>query len=217
MRNKNVKYLWLMAFGLMLIFNLSTQMGSTHSPKFIDLKYYFNDGVLSVYYTHGVSNTSYHYVDLVEFKFFNLTDEWMNTGNDGEPWTEEDKIEQPDVTDEDIILIANFNVTYDKQEDDSLDTQDTQIFHHNYTIADYNASLEIQYWTYIRVTAHCNLGGSFTNDIIAGHLWWDEPHSFLEALVPTAICTLVVLAPIIIWAIIGKQKEKRKNNQEVQE
>ncbi|TFG20169.1 MAG: hypothetical protein EU530_04040 [Promethearchaeota archaeon] len=220
MLKKRTKYVLLISFVVLLSATSFTQMARGHSPKFIDVKFYLDDQILSVYYTHGVSNTSYHYVETVVFEFYNISSDFTSQYPPDPDYTV-DKITQHDFHyyfedhPEDFTLIAEFNETYTKQEDDSLDTQDTQIFHHNYTIADYNATLDVEYWTYIRVTAYCKLGGQYTNDIIAGHWWWDEPHSFMEALLPTALCTFFVLLPIIVWSVIGKIKEKRKVDQEV--
>jgi hypothetical protein len=226
LNKKKTKYVWFAVIALILSFGTFSmiQMGSAHSPKFIDLKFFGADGPienqnLSVYFVHGVSNTSYHYIETVEIEFWNLTDAfWTNLGD--KPI---DRIVEADVLDTDIVdeyledKVA-FNKTYTEQHDDGIDTQDTLVIHHNYSIAEYNDdnnltgtpnALNITYFTFIRVTAYCNLGGSFTNTVLAGQQWYDLEHSMIEAVVPTLVCSVVILTPLVIWIIIAKHKEKR--------
>ena len=73
MRYKNVKSLCMLTIGMILVLNLTAQFGSAHSPKFIDLKFYLDDQVLSIYYVHGVSDTTLHYINNTEIEFYNLS------------------------------------------------------------------------------------------------------------------------------------------------
>ncbi|MHA1110880.1 MAG: hypothetical protein ACTSRE_07230 [Promethearchaeota archaeon] len=210
MLNKKTKYVWLTAFALILSFSAFSMMTSAHSPKFIDVKFYLDDQILSVYYTHGVSNTSYHYIETVQFQFFNLSsqfdtdiDHLIATGElENRTYIEEHHVQESHLIEE-----VTFNITYTEQESED---HEHQIFHHNYTVADYVPTLNVTYWDYIRVTGYCNLGGQFTKNEIAGQIWYDIEHSMIEAVVPTLICSVVVLTPLGIWAIIGKRREKRK-------
>lgn len=225
MLKKKTKYILLLSLTFLLGISSAIQMGSAHSPKFIDLKFYLPEQVLSVYYFHGVSNTSYHYIETVEFEFFNLSTDF-DTYIDGliadGDLINRSYIQEHHVKEEFLIDRVAFNVTYTSQHDDTGDTQDTAIIHHNYTIADYVPTLNVTYWTYIRVTAYsgcdsssCELGGQFTQVALAGQIWYDIEHSMIEALVPTLVCAAVILAPLATWAIIGKRKQKREINQEV--
>jgi len=210
MRNNKLKYVWLTCFTLILSFGCITQMSSAHSPKFIDLKFYLDDQILSIYYVHGVSNTSYHFIQTVEIEFFNISTEFFDTLD--KPI---DKIVEADVLEMYLIELVVFNATYTEQHDDTADTQDTLIVHDNITVTDYIPTLNVTYWTYIRVTAYCNLGGNFTQNALAGQIWYDIEHSMIEAVVPTLVCAVVILTPLVIWVIIGKQKQKREITQEV--
>ncbi len=212
LKNKT-KYVWFAAIALILSISAFSNMASAHSPKFIDLKFYLDDQILSVYYTHGVSNTSYHYIETVKFQFFNLSSQF-DTDIDNLIATGElenrSYIEEHHIMESYLIEEVTFNITYTEQESDH---HEHQIFHHNYTVTDYVPTLNVTYWDYIRVTAYCNLGGQFTKNEIAGQIWYDIEHSMIEAVVPTLVCAVVILSPLVVWAIIGKRKQKREITQ----
>ena len=224
MRNKKLKTFMFVSFVLLLSVNLiaQSQMARAHSPKFIDLKFYLDDQVLSIYYVHGVSDTTFHYINNTEIEFYNLSEAFLpyidglisNGTIDGR-----DKIVEAHIKEEFLEDRVAFNVTYTEQHDDSIDTQDTLIVHDNITVNDPLdggiAGLNITYWTFIRVTAHCNQGGNFTQTALAGQVWYDIEHSMIEAVVPTLVCAVIILTPLVVWAIIGKRREKRKITQEV--
>ena len=186
---------------------------SAHSPTYIDLKYYDQDEVLSVYITHGVSDFDYHYVDTVVIEFFELpesliehftSDEHILVARDKADQEAEVKkfgmyaIEQADVFDEHPLYTLNGSVQFVY----NYTSQEThQVFHHNYTLV-------APEWTLIVVTALCNLEGLYTQTLISGHPWYDIEHAITEAIPPTIILSIIVMTPLALWRIFGKKKEE---------
>ena len=200
---------------LVVAFSSSLGNVSAHTPRYIDLKYYDEENVLSVYVTHGVSDSTYHYVDRITIEVLALpasmveeftTDEkWLLKSPDqeleeskfGKYWIQEaDVYDDPRVHLEDATLVLEANYT---------EQVNHQINHYNYTDMDYPE------WTLFIVTAYCNSGGSYTNALIVGHPWYDIEHSMLEAVVPTLICSVIVLTPLALWRISNKKKEGAKH------
>jgi len=181
---------------------------SAHDPRYIDLKYYEEDQILSVYIDHGVSNSSYHYINRVTIEFYELPQSLVDSfisDPDRRIESEGDihrfgeyKIQEADVFDHVDLKSMNgtlmMDVSYTSQPEDL-------IIHYNY-------SIECPEWTLILVTAYCNLGGSFTQTLISGHPWYDPEHSMIEAVVPTLVCSVVVMTPLALWRIFGKKKEE---------
>jgi len=228
MLNKKTKCIWLSAFVLIVTFSAFSMMTpvTAHSPKFVDVKFYLPEQVLSVYITHGVSDTSYHYIETVQIQFFNLSTEFFTYVDgliDAGEMENRSFIQEHHVKEEFLTEYIAFNITYTEQESEE---HEHQIFHHNYIMSDYFGEVGfpfiIEHYTYIRVTAYSgcadpevDLGGQFTKNELAGQIWYDIEHSMIEALVPTLVCAVVVLTPLVIWAIIGKRREKREALMEV--
>ncbi len=188
---------------------------SAHSPRYVDLKYYDDDNVLSVFVTHGVSDSTYHYVDRITIEALALpasmveeftTDEkWLLVSPDQE--LENEKfglywIQEADVYDDPRVDLNNATLVRDVSYTEQVNHQ---INHYNFTDMDHPE------WTLLIVTAYCNSGGSYTNALIVGHPWYDIEHSMLEAVLPTLICSVIVLTPLALWRIFNKKREEVKH------
>ena len=210
LKNKKLRWALLISLSIIASFTVGSINASAHDPRYIDLKYYDQDNILSVYITHGVSDSEYHYIDRVTIELYELPEsliEEFTTNPDyilvskdpedaKEKWGEY-AIEEADVFE--VIDIYSNNTlhtdeSYDHQEED-------QINHYNYT-------LDCPEWTLIVFTAYCSIGGNYTHSVIAGHPWFDIEHSMLEAVVPTLICSAVVLTPLALWRVFGKKPEE---------
>ncbi|MCK5342991.1 MAG: hypothetical protein KAR20_06285 [Candidatus Heimdallarchaeota archaeon] len=208
---------------------------NAHAPNYVDIKYYdldftnddngfINDDLalldnhLSIYITHGVSDSDIHYVNEVIVEFFDLPKLFLDEYNGTKFYDHEDqefypdgtlksdRIEEEHVHDIEHLLTRSTNpaletihVFYEGQETH-------QVFHLNITI-------EIPEWTYVVATAVCITGEEFnrSQSIISGHPWYDIEHSMIEAVVPTLICSVVVLTPLALWRIFGKKPEEVKH------
>ncbi len=207
-KNKNFQWFLLIFMIISISFTYGTMNASAHDPRYIDLKYYEEDQILSVYIDHGVSNSSYHYINRVTIEFYELPQSLVDSfisDPDRRIESEGDihrfgeyKIQEADVFDHVDLKSMNgtlmMDVSYTSQPEDL-------IIHYNY-------SIECPEWTLILVTAYCNLGGSFTQTLISGHPWYDPEHSMIEAVVPTLVCSVVVMTPLALWRIFGKKKEE---------
>ena len=207
-KNKNFQWFLLIFMIISISFTYGTMNASAHDPRYIDLKYYEEDQILSVYIDHGVSNSSYHYINRVTIEFYELPQSLVDSfisDPDRRIESEGDihrfgeyKIREADVFDHVNLKSMNgtlmMDVSYTSQPEDL-------IIHYNY-------SIECPEWTLILVTAYCNLGGSFTQTLISGHPWYDPEHSMIEAVVPTLVCSVVVMTPLALWRIFGKKKEE---------
>ncbi len=193
---------------------------SAHSPRYIDLKYY-DDDVLSLYITHGVSDSEYHYVETVIVEYYMFSDSFIadftdNSRHAHDDFTIGDGNPHNDIIEADVDL-ENFEqeLTYVTEFKFHYRNQEThQIFHYNYSAADGDIDVAPE-WTLIKVTAICNLGGYYTHSIIVGHNWYDPEHSMIEALVPTIICSIVTMTPLAIWRIMSRKKKDKKKSEGV--
>ena len=191
---------------------------SAHAPNYVDIKYYDQDEVLSIYITHGVSDYEYHYVDQVIIELYELPeslieefttnpDYIIKSTNEKDQEAEENLfggkygIQEADVFDvfslEDNLPFETYIHDYDNQETH-------QVFHYNY-------SLSISEWTLVVVTAVCRLEGQRSQSLLTGHPWYDPPHNMIEAVVPATICAIIVLTPLAILRIFGKKPEEVKH------
>jgi len=169
---------------------------------------------VSVYITHGVSDSEYHFVERITVEFYELP-EWLI-----EEWT----------TNPDYLLIARdendqageenrFGI-YKIQEADVFDAVDVNTLNKTLMIDDnhtnqtedlinhYVYELEIPEWTLIVVTAFCSLEGAYTYSLISGHPWYDIEHHISEAILPTIVLSIIVLTPLAILRIFGKKEKK---------
>ena len=209
--NKNLKWALLISLALIVSFAFGSINASAHDPRFIDIKYYEDDQVLSVYVTHGVSDSEYHYTERITIEFYELPEslienfttnpDYLLVSNDQEE--EEAKfgkyaIQEADVFD--VIDLSELNSTL--MIDEHYTSQEEDLINH------YNFTLECPEWILIVVTAYCSLEGSYTHSLISGHPWYDIEHSMIEAVVPTLVCTVVVMTPLALWRIFGKKKEE---------
>ena len=209
--NKNLKWALLISLALIVSFAFGSINASAHDPRFIDIKYYEDDQVLSVYVTHGVSDSDYHYTERITIEFYELPEEmienfttnpdYLLVSNDQEE--EEAKfgkyaIQEADVFD--VIDLSELNSTL--MIDEHYTSQEEDLINH------YNFTLECPEWILIVVTAYCSLEGSYTHSLISGHPWYDIEHSMIEAVVPTLVCTVVVMTPLALWRIFGKKKKE---------
>ncbi len=213
-KNKNLKWALLISLTIITSFTVGSINASAHDPRFIDLKYYAEDQILSVYITHGVSDSEYHYTERVTVEFYELP-EWLienfttnpdylliardENDQEGEEYRFGIyKIEEADVFD--AVNVSTLNSTlmldnhYTSQEEDLIN-------HFNYTI-------ECPEWTLIVVTAFCSLGGSYTHSLISGHPWYDIEHHISEAILPTVVLSIIVMTPLAIIRIFGKKEKE---------
>jgi len=209
--NKNLKWVLLISLAFIVSFAFGTINASAHDPRFIDIKYYEDDQVLSVYVTHGVSDSEHHYTERITIEFYELPEslienfttnpDYLLVSDDQEK--EEEKFGKYAIQEADVFDVIDLNTlnstlmineTYTSQKEDLIN-------HYNYT-------LECPEWTLIVVTAYCSLEGSYTYSLISGHPWYDIEHSMIEAVVPTLVCTIIVMTPLALWRIFGKKKKE---------
>ena len=219
MTNKK-KTVWPLLISLIIIAGIfsSSINASAHAPNYVDIKYFDQDEVLSIYITHGVSDYDYHYVDQVIIDLYELPESLItefttnldyrfNSTNAKDQAAEEELfggfygVEEADVFDVFSLEDNSPNETYTH----NYNSQEThQVFHHNY-------SLSIPEWTLIVVTAVCKLEGNFSQSRLSGHPWYDPPHNMIEAVVPAVICSVIVLTPLALFRIFGNKPEEVKH------
>ncbi|WP_457558399.1 hypothetical protein [Candidatus Harpocratesius sp.] len=191
---KNTKVI-LIIIAIILIVNVSNlRDGVAHSPKYVDLKYYEQEQILSIYITHGVSDLNYHYVETVKIELYDVLNDTFKNENQNHSFTEQS-----------ILTFGSLNKTQEFIY--HYTNQSThQIFH-------LNISLSANEWTLINVTAICNLGGQFSNTMVVGHYpYYDVEHSMIEAVVPTIICSIVTMTPLFILRIVRRNKTRKIND-----
>ena len=175
--NKKIKWALLISLTIFTSFTFGSINASAHDPRFIDMKYYEEDQILSVYIVHGVSDSEYHYVGRVIIEFLELPEsliEEFTTNPDyklvadskGDQEAEEELFGPLAITEADVfdvVDLSTLNSTIMIDEEYTNQTNDL-VTHHNY-------SIECPEWTFIVVTAYCNLGGVYTHSLISGHLF----------------------------------------------
>ena len=218
--NKNLKWALLISLTIITSFTVGSIFASAHDPRYIDIKYYPNADTpelseLSIYITHGVSDSDYHFTERVLVEFYELP-EWLieewTTNPDYELIARDEndqageenrfgiyKIEEADLYGRDDIDVTALNHTL--VINDLHTNQDEDLINH------YVYEMDIPEWTLIVVTALCSLGGSYTYSLISGHPWYDIEHHITEAIPPTIMLSIIVLTPLVILRIFGK-KEK---------
>ena len=220
-----------MLISLTIITGLSSGIvnGSAHSPRYIDLKYYAGEGeaegVLSAYFTHGVSDNTSHYVYRVIVEFYELPEALLEEIQSDDPENpyilrardeadqeaENAKFGYYAIRKADVFeghnakqaradWLASHNGTV-KFVYNYTNQPEHQVFHHNYT-------MYAPEWTLIAVTALCIDGGFFTKTHISGHPWYDIEHHISEAFVPTIVCSIIVMTPLAILRKFGKKEEE---------
>jgi len=213
----NRKTVWtlLICFTIVAGISFSSINASAHAPNFVDMKYYAQDEILSVYITHGVSDYDYHYVDTVIIDFYELPESLIDD------FKENNVLEARDPGDQEVeesifskIAIQEADVFDVFSLEDNIPTNTTiynydsqathQVFHNNY-------SIYIPEWTLIVVTAVCRLEGNYSVALVSGHPWYDPEHSILEAAVPTVIMSIIVMTPLALLRIFGKKPEEVKH------
>ncbi|MHA1702079.1 MAG: hypothetical protein ACTSWK_07425 [Promethearchaeota archaeon] len=212
--NKNVKWALFISLIFLVGFTTGSINASAHDPRFIDMKYYPQDQILSVYIIHGVSDSEYHYIEKVTIEFIELPESLIeNFTTDPDYLLEADSsadqeaeeglfgkywIREADVFD--AVDVSTLNRTLMIEEHYTNQTNDL-VSHFNYTI-------EAPEWTLIVVTAVCSLGGSYTYSLISGHPWYDNEHHIIDMVVPTIVCSIIVMIPLALWRIFGKKKKE---------
>ncbi len=216
------KKMYVLIISLTVIATIFSGIGKAdaHDPRFIDLKYFADENRLSSYITHGVSDSEFHYIDEVTIELYELDPdliEEFKTNPDylmvsADPEDAKEKwgdymIEEKDVFGDDIKNIDHYLSTLNR----------TFEMNFNYTLQDhhqinqYNYTLTAPEWTLIVYTAHCSLNGTYTQTLISGHPWFDLEHSMLEAVVPTIVCTIIVMTPLAFWRIFGTKPKEVKH------
>ena len=212
--NKNLKWSLLISLIFLVGFATGSINASAHDPRFIDMKYYAEDQILSVYTVHGVSDSEYHYIERVVIEFLELPESLIekfttdpaylleaDSSDDQEAEVEifgKYWIREADVFD--VIDVSTLNRTLILDEHYTNQTNDL-VSHYNYTI-------DAAEWTLIVVTAYCSLGGSYTHSLISGHPWYDNEHHIIDMVVPTIVCSIIVMTPLALWKIFGKKKKE---------
>ena len=211
--NQNLRWVLLISLTIIASFTVGSINASAHDPRYIDLKYYDQEKILSVYITHGVSDSEYHYISRVIVELYELPEsliEEFTTNPDyllksADQVTENEKfglywIEEADVFDVVDLNTLNSTLEIDEQYDHQIEDQ---INHYNYTIQS-----DCPEWTLLVVTAFCIMGGSYSHSVIAGHPWYDIEHHMIEAVLPTIACAIIVMAPLALWRIFGKKPKE---------
>ena len=210
---KKLKTVWALLISFIILAGISSSSinASAHDPRFIDIKYYEDDQVLSVYVTHGVSDSEYHYTERITIEFYELPESLIKnftTNPDyllvsDKPELEEKKFGKYAIQEADVFDAVDLNTLNSTlMIDEHYTSQKEDLINH------YNYTLECPEWTLIVVTAYCSLGGSYTHSLISGHPWYDIEHSMIEAVVPTLVCSVIVMTPLALWRIFGKKKEE---------
>jgi len=214
--NKKIRGALLISLTIIVSFTIGSINASAHDPRYIDFKYYDEEQLLSVYVTHGVSDSEYHYVVKITVEYYELPEWLINEFLTNEAY----KLVAIDKADQEAeeAIYGEYAI----QEADVFDAVDvntlnkTLIIEDNHTnqaedlINHYTYDLDIPEWTLIVVTAFCSLGGDYTHSLISGHPWYDIEHHISEAILPTIVLTIIVMIPLAILRIFGK-----KNKEEV--
>ncbi|MHA1522518.1 MAG: hypothetical protein ACTSRK_20305 [Promethearchaeota archaeon] len=212
--NKNVKWALFISLIFLVSFTTGSINVSAHDPRFIDMKYYAEDQILSVYIVHGVSDSEYHYIENVIVEFVELPESLI------ENFTTDPKYllqaSSPDDQEAEESIFGKYWIraadVYDAVDVSTLNR--TLMLDEHYTnqtndlVSHYNYTIEAPEWTLIVVTAVCSLGGSYKYSLISGHPWFDEEHHILDMIVPTIICSIIAMTPLAIWRIFGKKKKE---------
>ncbi len=202
--NKKMRWTLLISLTIIVSFSIGSINASAHDPRYIDLKYYDEEHLLSVYVTHGVSDSEYHYVAKITVEYYELPEWLINEFLTNEKYilVAIDPADQP--AEEAIFgkyAIQEADV-FDVVDDNTLNK--TLIIEDNHTnqvedlINHYTYDLDIPEWTLIVITAFCSLGGAFTHSLISGHPWYDIEHHISEAILPTIVCAIIVMIPLVI-------------------
>ncbi|MHA1737862.1 MAG: hypothetical protein ACTSWD_04695, partial [Candidatus Heimdallarchaeota archaeon] len=216
---------WALLISLTIItsFTVGSINASAHDPRYIDIKYYPNTdspelSELSVYITHGVSDSDYHYTERILIEFYELPEWLIEEYTSGEydlvARDENDQageeyrfgiyaIQEADFYGRDDLNISTLNKSLLVDEIEDIHTnQDEDLINH------YVYELEIPEWTLIVITAFCSIGGAYTYSLITGHPWFDIEHHISEAILPTVILSILVCTPLAIVKIFGKKKKE---------
>jgi len=213
------KIFYVLAVFLLLGVTMSVLNVRAHPPINIDIEYDTNTEILSVQYTHGVSDPHYHYISKIEV-WVNVTQVWVDHHNH----THYDDLdnyaiairppELPDYT---------FNFTEQPTDITPITT--------SHTIARYNLNIPglqktgIQIentpvsdvtglpvpWlgegrTNITLVATCSIGGVLTEHYYVGLPYYNPHLTFAEAAMPATVSTIIVLI-----CLFGLPKLGQKN------
>jgi len=213
------KIFYVLAVFLLLGVTMSVLNVRAHPPINIDIEYDTNTEILSVQYTHGVSDPHYHYISKIEV-WVNVTQVWVDHHNH----THYDDLDNyaiairpPELPD----YIFNFT----EQPTDITPITTT------HTIARYNLNIPglqktgIQIentpvsdvtglpvpWlgegrTNITLVATCSIGGVLTEHYYVGLPYYNPHLTFAEAAIPATVSTIIVLI-----CLFGLPKLGQKN------
>jgi len=209
---KNMKWVLLISLTIITSFTVGSIYASAHDPRYIDIKYYPDETKLSVYITHGVSDSEHHFVERITVEFYELPgwliDNFMNGSYDlivdeSDKEGEENRFGIYNITEADVFDAVDVNtLNHTLMIDDHHINQTEDLINH------YVYDIEIPEWTLIVVTAFCSLEGSYTYSLISGHPWYDIEHHISEAILPTIVLSIIVLTPLAILRIFGKKEKK---------
>jgi len=213
------KIFYVLSVFLLLGVTMSVLNVRAHPPINIDIEYDTNTEILSVQYTHGVSDPHYHYISKIEV-WVNVTQVWVDHHNH----THYDDLDNyaiairpPELPD----YIFNFT----EQPTDITPITTT------HTIARYNLNIPglqktgIQIentpvsdvtglpvpWlgegrTNITLVATCSIGGVLTEHYYVGLPYYNPHLTFAEAAIPATVSTIIVLI-----CLFGLPKLGQKN------
>jgi len=227
------KIFYVLAVFLLLGVTMSVLNVRAHPPINIDIEYDTNTEILSVQYTHGVSDPHYHYISKIEV-WVNVTQVWVDHHNH----THYDDLdnyaiairppELPDYT---------FNFTEQPTDITPITTSHTLAryylnfslflpFPANLTgeviwVEDPTSGEQIPFLgdgrTNFTLHATCSLGGVMTEHYYIGQPYYNPHLTFAEAAVPGIISTIVVFTLLFTLPLLGQknapklEEEKSRN------
>jgi len=213
------KIFYVLSVFLLLGVTMSALNVRAHPPINIDIEYDTTTGILSVQYTHGVSDPHYHYLESIEV-WINVTQVW------------EDHHHHQYFDDQDNYAIAirpsvaPNQTFYFTEQPTNITTITT-----SHTIARYYLNLpglqktgevienppyddnferDVPYLkdkgrTNITLVATCSIGGALAEHYYVGLPYYNPHLTFAEAAIPGTISTIVVIVLLFVLPKLGQK------------
>ena len=220
------KIFYVLSVFLILGVTMSVLNVRAHPPINIDMEYDTNTELLSVQYTHGVSDPHYHYIITIEV-WVNITQVW------------EDHDHNTYYDDQDNYALAvlpsvapDYTFNYTEQPTDITEITTSHTIARYYlnlpglqktgevvedAPIDKNTGLVVPYLgegrTNITLSATCSLGGVLTEHYYIGLPYYNPHLTFAEAAIPGTVSTIIVLVLLFTLPKLG-QKNAPKINEE---
>ena len=214
MSKKKIFYILSVLF--LLGITMSALNARAHAPINIDIEYDVDTEILSVIYTHGVSDPTEHYIESIEV-WVNVTQIWED--HEHHTWFD----------DRDNYAIAvrpslapNYTFLYTEQPTNitTITTSHTLAHYYLYFPAqltgerldepiDENTGEPVGYIeegrTNITLSATCSLGGVLTEHYYIGLPYYNPHLTFAEAAMPATVSTIIVFALLFILPKLGQK------------